>query len=236
MTFSYKIIGTSHVATESITKIEHALDSFDPTIVCVELDSQRLRGLLEEKPGKISPRLIFSIGLAGFIFAWIAQKAQQHIGKKLDILPGQDMLSAVRLSQKRQIKTVLIDQHIQITLRRLSKGMRFKDKWHLFVDLLQGILFPKRSMKKMFAVTGNFDLRTVPSENIIKKMMEYMSLRYPGIYAVLVHERNIFMVDRVYSIFKRDPLARILIVVGAGHKEGMQKLLKEKLLKLEYIP
>lgn len=235
MSFSYEIVGTSHVAEESSVKIRQRTEAFKPDIICVELDHQRLQGLLEQQTRSMSPRLIFKIGLTGFIFAWAAQKAQKHLGKKLDISPGQDMLSAVRIAQEKQIKFALIDQNIQITLKKLSRGMRFKDKWHIFVDILEGIFRPKKALRKILSVTGSFDLRTIPGEDIVKNMMNYTKKRYPGIYQVLVHERNIFMVDRIYALFKKEPTARILVVVGAGHKEGMEKLLKEKLLKLEYI-
>jgi pheromone shutdown protein TraB len=233
--FQFKLLGTSHVAEESVYKIDAAIQEFNPDIICVELDSNRLHSLQTNETRKTSPKAIFQIGLWGYLFALFAQKAQKHIGKKLNILPGTDMLTAVQRAQEKNIRFTLIDQDVRITLRRFSQTIKFRDRWNLFKDILEGIVMPKRAMKKMFKITGNLDLKKIPSDEVVINMIKHMKHRYPGMHKALVHERNVFMVDRIIALFKKEPLKKILIVVGAGHKEEMEKLLNQKISKLEYI-
>lgn len=233
--FQFLLLGTSHVAEESVVKIEAAINEFKPDIVAVELDANRLHSLRTKEKRAPSFKSIFQIGVWGYLFALFAQKAQKHIGKKLNIMPGTDMLSTVQKGQENNLQIALIDQDIRITLQRFSKTVRFRDRWNLFKDICESIFMPKRAMKKMLNITGNIDLRKIPSEDVVIKMISHMKHRYPGMHQALVHERNVFMVDRIVALFKQEPLKKILVVVGAGHREEMEKLLNQKLSKLEYI-
>jgi pheromone shutdown protein TraB len=229
--FQYKIVGTNHVSHESLVKIEKTIETFKPDVICVELDRNRLEGLLSQKEQKMSIRMIKDIGLWGFVFAAIGRSVQKSLGKKLQITPGADMLGAVKLASEKKLKCYLIDQDVRITLRNLSKRFSWKDKWNLFKDILKAVFMPKKAMKEALKI----DVGTVPTDEIVEKMLEYVKKKYPGIYSALIEERNVFMVERIISIFKKGPSLRIMVVVGAGHKKGMIKLLDQKLLKLEYI-
>lgn len=235
--FQYKILGTSHVADQSVREIREAMDSFKPDLVCVELDKSRLYGLLNNKKSKFTPNLIFKVGLGGYLFGLMGSFIQKKIGGKLGISPGQDMLTAVKLAGERKLPLALIDQDISITLKRISKNFRWKERLQLVKDIFMGFLMPKRTMRRLQADVGdiNFDLRTVPDDKLIKKMMGNLKKQYPGLYKALVEDRNNFMSNKVIKIFKKEPLKRLLIVVGAGHQEEMQEIIDRKILKLEYL-
>ena len=228
--FAYKIIGTSHVSKESKRKIELAVKEFKPDIICVELDRQRLQGLLQKSQGKeenekIPLKLIFQIGFWGYLFSLLGRTVQNKIGKKLNIMPGEDMLSAVKLAGENNLPLALIDQDIKITLQRLSKNFRFKDKWHFIVDFFRGLIMPKKVLKEMGFTT--IDLSKIPSNKIIEKAILMMEKRYPGIYKAIVEDRNHYMVAKIKNILRKEPDKKLLIVVGAGHKKGMEELLKK---------
>ena len=76
-----------------------------------------------------------------------------------------------------------------------------------------------------------FDLTKVPEKELIKKMMGQMKKRYPNVYKTLVSDRNKYMVKKLVQVMRKNPGKNILAVVGAGHKEGMEKLL----LKVEIV-
>ena len=134
--------------------------------------------------------------------------------------PGADMLSAVKLAQKNNIPLLLIDQPITITLRRLSKKLTRKEKWTIFTDILFG--WAKKQPKVAI------DLREVPQDELIVKLINQMKGRYPTFYHVLVHERNVYMTKRLIAAAAQNQDKHILAVVGAGHKEGMIDLFKQK--------
>lgn len=70
-----------------------------------------------------------------------------------------------------------------------------------------------------------FDLRKVPSKELIEKMMGHFQERYPSVYKALVEERNKYMIRQLVRLMKEYPEKKILAVVGAGHEKGMRELL-----------
>ncbi|MGM5483319.1 MAG: TraB/GumN family protein [Nanobdellota archaeon] len=230
MESNFKIIGTSHVAKESVKEIKNEMDGFDPHIVCIELDESRLAGLINKSSKKIGFSAIFKIGFFGFIFAKIGQYFQKKIGKKLNIIPGNDMLSAFNEAKKANKNIFLVDQDISITLKKLSKSIGIRDIFNMLCDVFKGIFFPKKAMRDNYGLNmGIKDLNKVPSKKIIKKAIGMLKKRYPGMHKALVEDRNHVMSRRIVNIIKKYPESRVLIVVGAGHKEEMDKIINKKL-------
>lgn len=226
------LIGTSHIARESIREIKEKIESIKPGVVAVELDKERLYSLMHENPkAKVSYRSIFKVGVKGFLFALLGKWMSDKLGKAVGIKPGADMKSAVVVASKENIPVALIDQNISITLRRISKAFGWKEKWHFFVDALKGLFFKKKVMEEYGL--DKFDLSKVPEEELIEKMLLHVKKRYPSLYKVLITERNKVMGKNLIFLMKKHPDKEILAVVGAGHKEGMIKYIKENFNKIE---
>ena len=60
--------------------------------------------------------------------------------------------------------------------------------------------------------------------------MKIAKKRYPGMFRVLVTERNHYMANALVKIAQQNPDKKILAVMGAGHAEDVGKLV-EKALK-----
>ncbi len=220
-----RLIGTSHIARQSIQEIKKALKEEKPDIVALELDVQRAAALLEKRPSRISPAVIRQIGLKGYLFAKIGQLVQQRLGKMVGVAPGSEMKTAIEEARKLQLQVALIDQPIAITLQKFSRSLTWKEKFRFMADLLKGIFFPKKQLRELGL--ENFDLRTVPEQELIKKMMQYLRQRYPSIYKTLVEERNRYMVKQLVQLQRVNSGKKILAIVGAGHVEGMTELLRK---------
>ena len=220
---SLTILGTSHIAKQSIDEIKTAILEGQPDIVAVELDIQRATALLQKKKNKVNFSAITQIGVQGFIFVKIGQYLQQKLGKMVGVTPGSEMKTAINLARKQKLEVALIDQPIQITLKKLSKSFTWKEKFRFFLDILKGILQPKKQIKELGL--DNFNLTEVPKNELIVKMMKQLKKRYPSLYKTLVADRNKYMVKNLIKLMRQHPDKKILAVVGAGHKEGMEKLL-----------
>jgi pheromone shutdown protein TraB len=153
----------------------------------------------------------------------LGQFVQQKLGKTVGIAPGSEMKTALELAQQEKIKIVFIDQPIKITLQNFSKELTWTEKGCFLLDLLKGILFAKSQMKTYGL--DQFDLTKVPQKELIQKMMEQLKQRYPNIYKTLVEDRNRYMVRKLVKLLRAYPEKNILVIVGAGHKEGMEELL-----------
>lgn len=214
------IIGTSHIAKESVEKIKAAFVE-KPDIVAIELDAQRLQALTTKKRRRMTLRDIRYVGLTGFFFMLLGHWAEHKLGNSVGVKPGADMLTAYRIAKKNKVKVALIDQQIAITLKRLTKEITWREKWRFMVDLWNGII-----LKKQEHIQG-FDLRSVPNDQLIATLLTRVKTRYPNLHKVLVEERNQVMARNLKHLEANNPGKHILAIIGAGHKEGIQELMKE---------
>ena len=219
------IIGTSHIAQQSINDITKAFEEMKPEIVVLELDKNRLYGLIHGVK-KVSFKDMGKLGFAGFIFALIGSYAQKKLGNIVGVAPGSDMLAAFRMAKKHNSQIYLVDQDVRITLKRLSKEFTFREKMRVISDIFMGIFFKKRELKK-YGI-NNFDLKKVPEKRIIEKMLKAVKKRYPNLYKVLVEERNDYMASKIARLMYTNNNKKIVAVVGAGHEDDLINLIQKK--------
>ena len=208
-----------------MNKVTRIIKKHDEAIVAVELDTMRLQALLSKQQAtSFSLRDITKVGVTGFVFAIIGSYVTRKLAKVVNQEPGADMLAAVKAAQEKKHQIALIDQPIQKTLKRFSEEVTWKEKGKALIDILQAIFFQKSQLKK-FGI-NHLDLTKVPAKTIIKKLIDHLKIRYPNVYKVLIAERNKYMVKKLVTIALNHPDKLIIAVVGAGHEEGMEKLLK----------
>jgi len=211
------IIGTSHIAKQSLDDVERAINVEKPDIIALELDRRRLYSLFK-KPGRIRIYDIKKIGIKGFVFSLIGAWAGKKLGKMVGVMPGSEMKKAVKLAKKNKIKIALIDQDIEITLRKFSKSLTWKEKWNFFADVVKAVFSKKKTLE--------FDLTKVPSKKVIKKLVGQVKKRFPNVYNVLIEERNHIMAENLRKIMEMHPDKKILAIVGAGHEDDILNLIK----------
>ncbi len=216
------LVGTSHIAAQSVREVREAILREKPGIVAIELDRNRLKGLLEKKTGGPRLRDMKVIGFKAYVFTLIASYVQKKLGKIVGVSPGSEMLEAVRLAKKEKMQLALIDQDISVTLRNFSKAFTWKEKWRFFVDMFKGVFFKKSQMKQLGL--ENVDLSKVPSKKVVKKLINQVKVRYPSIYKVLIKDRNYIMARNLSLLRRKFPDQKIVAVVGAGHEDEILRL------------
>src|SRR3989338_10866451 len=213
------IIGTSHIARESMEEVRKAIEDEKPGIVAIELDKKRLYALQSgQKKGKLPA--IRPVELKGFLFSLIGAWAERKLGEVVGVSPGSEMKEAIFLARKQGIKIMLIDQDIEVTLQRFSQALSWKEKWNFFVDIVKAFVLRKKEV--------DFDLRKVPGKKLINTMLNKVKQRYPNIYMVLIDERNLVMARNLEKIMQSHPDEKVVAVVGAGHEDGLSDLLSER--------
>src|SRR3989344_1989379 len=91
-----RIIGTSHIAKQSIEQVERVILELKPQIVAIELDKKRLAGLLSpNKKGSFSWKDARRIGFKGLLFAWLGSWLERKLGSQVGVLPGDEMRKAI---------------------------------------------------------------------------------------------------------------------------------------------
>ncbi|TKJ17472.1 hypothetical protein CEE44_02975 [Candidatus Woesearchaeota archaeon B3_Woes] len=215
------LIGTSHIAKQSMDDVEKSIINLKPDIVCLELDKKRLYALVHNVKGnKFSLSDIRKVGLKGYLFSIIGAYAEKKLGQYVGVSPGSEMLKAIGLAKKNKIKIMVIDQDIEKTLKRFSKEFTWKEKFRLLSDIIKAVVFRKKEI--------DFDLRKVPNKKVIDKILNKVKKRYPGLYKVLIEERNEFMASKLAKIISVNDDKKVLGIIGAGHEEDLINLIKKK--------
>ncbi|MBL7055613.1 TraB family protein [Candidatus Woesearchaeota archaeon] len=213
------IIGTSHIAKQSLEEVQKEIEENKPDIVAVELDRRRLYALFQKKQNKVSIYDIKHIGVKGFLFSLFGAWASKKLGKLVGVSPGSEMKKAIQLARKHKMKIALIDQDIEITLKRFSKMLTWKEKWNFLADIIKAIFKREKAI--------DFDLTKVPEKKLIKKLIGKVKERYPNVYKVLIEERNQVMAKNLKNIMEQNPEKKIVAVMGAGHEEEIIKMIEK---------
>jgi pheromone shutdown-related protein TraB len=226
-TKNLRLVGTSHIARQSLKEVKATIIHWKPHIIALELDRKRLFALTSKKrqKGFFSISNIKRIGLKGFLFSLIGEFAQKRLGRMVGVAPGSEMRTAIRLAKKQGIALALVDRDIEITLKRFSKSLTWTEKKNFVVDVVKGLI-----SRKEF----DFDLRTVPEKELIKKLIREMKKRYPNVYKVLVKERNEYMAGKLAHIIANNPDKRVLAIIGAGHEEAIMMRVVSHLKKYKF--
>ncbi|MGL6297692.1 MAG: TraB/GumN family protein [Methanobacteriaceae archaeon] len=208
------IIGTAHVSEESVKEVQEAIHTEEPDIVAIELDHGRYTRLLQEKEGtaedeQISATKIIKENKVGVFLAGSALSfIQARIGKDLDIKPGSEMIAAIEAGEEVGAKIALIDRDINITLQRALNKMTIGEKLKFIYGGLASFFVKEDELE---------DIEELKDAAKLDEIMEQFKDISPGAYQVLVKERDAYLAQSLINL----PDEKIIAVVGAGHKKGM---------------
>ena len=210
------IIGTSHIAMQSIKEVESLILEIKPSIIALELDPLRFAALTKRKR-RLNLNQIKKLGFRAYFLSLLGSYIEKKLGKLVKVSPGSEMKKAIVLANETKARIFLIDQDITITLRRLSHSITKKEIFRLLLDFTTAP-FKKQQYK--------IDLTKVPSKKIINEMLNQLKKRYPNIYKTLIKERNLVISKNLKDIMFKYPDEKIIAIVGAGHEDAIIKELK----------
>ncbi|VVB54368.1 TraB family protein [uncultured archaeon] len=209
------LVGTAHVSEKSVTEVNEVIEREKPDIVAVELCKARynaLKGKEEVKEVNVKD-LLSGNRFYHFLMQWLLAYVQKKFGKEQGVKPGAEMLSAIEKAEKMNAHLALIDRDIQITIARFWNKMSIFEKLKLFISLI-GATFG-------FG-TEDIDMDRVTDEDVVTQLVSELRKIAPTAVSVLLDERNAIMAKNLID-FSRE--GKVVAVVGAGHREGIQKYL-----------
>ena len=219
-------LGTSHIAKQSLNEVNKYIEEEKPDIIALELDKRRLHALMSKTQRKIGLRNIRNIGLKGFLFSLFGAWAERKLGKLVGVSQGSEMKQAIKIAKKEGIELALVDQDIEITLKKFSSSITWKEKMNFLIDVVKALLTRKKEI--------DFDLTTIPDRKIIKNLTNRLKERYPNVYKVLIEGRNIVIASNITRLMNSFPDKKILVILGAGHVDDVLELVKEPRISFSF--
>lgn len=210
------LVGTAHVSEKSVKEVEEAIELNKPDVVAVELDARRFQALREgdqaQKEIKIKDVLKGNNTLL-FMMQWLLASVQKKVGAEMGVKPGAEMMAAIETAQKKGLEVALIDRDLGITLGRFWNKMSLREKFRMFYSLILAFFG--------FG-TDNIDMDKITQEDVVTELVEELRKFTPTAATVLVDERDAYLAHNILQIAST---RRVLVVIGAGHREGIRKYL-----------
>lgn len=211
------LVGTAHVSQESADLVRTVIAREKPDCVCVELDEKRYEALSGRNRWESLDlkAVIRNRQLSTLLVNLILSSYQKKLGVKLGVLPGAEMLAAVDAARSENIAVALCDRDIRVTLRRAWWATPWYRKSYLLATLLVS-LFDKTEITEE-------KLAELRQQDVLSELMRELGEAMPEMKRTLIDERDIYMAEKI----KATPGNRLVAVVGAGHLDGIKKVIFE---------
>ena len=213
----FVLIGTAHISQVSKDLVRATIEAEAPDTVCVELDEGRLKSIKEPDRWKKTDlkQVIKNKQLGTLIANLVLGSYQKRMGAQTGVKPGSELKEAVDCAEGRGAELVLADRDIKITLRRTWACT----PWYRKLSLLGGLfasIFDKTEVSEE-------DLAKIKEQDALSAMMQDFGKSFPEVKQVLIDERDQFLASKI----KNAPGKKIVAVVGAGHMNGIAKIIEE---------
>ncbi|MBN1785571.1 MAG: TraB/GumN family protein [Candidatus Methanofastidiosa archaeon] len=210
------IVGTGHVFKKSVMEVRTTIAKERPSIVCVELDAERYRALVEGNKATFM-EVVRARGFKTAFFGGLLSAIQSEVGNDYGVMPGTDMLAAIESAKKESSKIFFIDRNVNVTVGRLVQQMTIWEK----IKTMAGAFLSLTPIRREVSVS-QFD------QSFINDILEDFKKFSPNAYNVLIEERNDYMFDRISEILAKEPgPLSMVIVIGAGHIKGIISMLED---------
>jgi len=213
----FVLVGTAHVSQESADLAHEIIGRENPDCVCVELDERRYEALRnEQKFESLDMREVLrQKQLSTLIFNLVLASYQKQLGGKLGVKPGAELLAAARAAEEAGIAVELCDRDVRATLRRAWGALSLWRKLQLIAAMFAS-LFDAPDLSEE-------DLRELRKQDVVSAMMDELGEEFPALKAVLIDERDAYLAEKI----RNAPGERIVAVLGAGHLEGVRRILED---------
>ncbi len=207
------LVGTAHVSRESAQQVRQLIQEEYPDTVCVELCQSRYQSIRQKErwqetdivkiiKEKKSFLLLSNLLLASF---------QKRIARKLDIKPGQEMITAIETAKEMGAEIHLADRDIRTTLSRTWRAMGLWSKIKLLFQLML-------SMGEVEEIKEE-DIEKMKNEDVLETLLAEVGKSLPVLRNILIDERDQYLAKKIRTA----PGQKIVAVVGAGHVPGIKK-------------
>ena len=211
------LVGTAHVSRESALLVRQVIAAEKPDCVCVELDEKRYDSLTKRQRWEALnlKEIIRKKQLSTLLANLVLASYQKKLGDQLGVLPGSELLGAVKAAEEADIPVSLADRDVRVTMRRAWHSTSFWKKSYLLTVLLFS-LFDRTELTEE-------KLAEMRKSDMISELMQELGRELPEVKTVLIDERDTYLSEKI----KKAEGETIVAVVGAGHVAGILQALKE---------
>ncbi len=209
------LVGTAHVSRESADLVTRVIQGERPDRVCVELDPRRYDALSHEHRWESLDlkHVIRQRQLSTLLANLLLASFQKRLGAQLGVLPGVEMLKAVRIAEAEKIPVSLSDRDVRVTMRRAWRSTPLWQRSLLISSLFLSIFDTTQ--------VSEDQLRELRNKDVVSDLVAELGKELPTLKTALIDERDAYLAEEI----RKAEGTRIVAVVGAGHVEGIRERL-----------
>jgi len=216
----YVLLGTAHVSRTSVDAVIEMAGSGNFDAIAVELCPARHQALTKQQQWKeMDLYRIIREKKAGLVMAnHLALGAyQRRIAEQFGIEPGAELKAAADAAIAQDVPLQLIDRDLATTLKRSYRAV----PWYKRMMLTTGLIMSTVSSEDI----DEEQIEKLKEGDILESTFTEFAEQSPELYEALIAERDRFMAARLRQENQDNAGKRILVVIGAGHLEGLAKYL-----------
>lgn len=216
----YTLLGTAHVSPASVRAVRQMIAGKRWDAVGVELCPTRLEALEGRKSWQeLNLFQIFREGKTGLVMANLALSGyQKRIAEQFDIEPGAELKAAAEDAKAQNLRLQLVDRDLATTLRRAYAAV----PWYKRLYLTTGLVMSSFSSEEI----DEEAIERLKEGDILESTFTEFAEQSPELYEALISERDRYMAARLRAENAGKSGSEVLVVVGAGHLEGLARHLE----------
>ena len=219
----YTVIGTAHVSRASADAVRELAASGGFDAIAVELCQARYDALTaERKWTDLDLYRVLREGKAGLVMANLALSAyQRRIAEQFGIEPGAEMRAAAVAAKAHGLPLQLVDRDLATTLRRSYASVPWYKRFYLMAGLALGMVSSDEIDEEA--------IEKLKEGDILESTFTEFAEQSPELFEALISERDRYMAARLRQDNASAAGRKVLVVIGAGHMEGLAEQLENGL-------
>ncbi len=213
----YTLLGTAHVSRASVAAVQHLIETGHFDAIAIELCDTRFRALRDREAWRnLDLWQVIREGKAGMVAANLALSAyQRRLAEQFGIEPGAEMKTAADLAEQHATPLWIIDREISVTLKRAYRSVKFMDRMAIVSGLIAS-LFERGNVSEE-------EIEKLKEGDILQSAFSEFAAQSEPLFRTLIAERDTFMAARLREEAAKNPVQRVLAVLGAGHLAGVER-------------
>lgn len=213
----YTLLGTAHVSRASVEAVVSMATSGKFDAIAVELCPARHQALTKAQQWRdMDLYRIIREKKAGLVMANLALGAyQRRIAEQFGIEPGAELKAAADAAETYDLPLQLIDRDLATTLKRSYRAV----PWYKRLMLSAGLVMSTISSDEI----DEEQIEKLKEGDILESTFTEFAEQSPELYEALIGERDRFMAARLRQENAANEGKRVLVVIGAGHLEGLAR-------------
>jgi len=212
-------VAVIHTDLESVEKARQTVREIKPTVVALELDHERY----EHLSNPAAHQDITTMPLTGDTAQDLMQQLaamEQTLGGLTGSNVGDEMMAAIEEGHAIKAKIALVDRPMKVTIQAMM-GVPLNE--------LYGLIDTLPDATKDIEEGGATDLfNMLKQDGAIDDIVDQFRSEFPGLTRVLIEERDQYVAKALHFILN-DVQGKIVVVLGAGHIQGVKAALEELL-------